>query len=39
MLDKLCLFLFSNKTYVLDICWNRLIEAILTNTQNMFLKY
>ena len=31
----LVLFLFSHKTYVLDICLNCLSEAILTNIQNI----
>ena len=31
----LVLFLFPDRTYVLDICKNRLTEAILTNIQNI----
>ena len=29
------LFIFPRRTYVLDICKNRLSEAILTNIQNI----
>ena len=29
------LFWFPHRTYVLDICYNRLSEAILTNIQNI----
>ena len=32
----LVLLLFSHRTNVLDICSNRLTDAILTNNQNMF---
>ena len=36
----LVLFLFHHRTYVLNICFNRLSEAIITNIQNKwFLKY
>ena len=37
LIRKNCLVLFSfpHGIYVLDICWNRLIEAILTNNQNI----
>ena len=31
----LVLFLLPHRTYVSDICENRLIEAILTNIQNI----
>ena len=31
----LVLFLFPHRTYVWDICWNRLSESILTNIQNI----
>ena len=31
----LVLFLLLRRTYVLDICWNCLCEAILTNIQNI----
>ena len=33
----LALFLFPHRTYVLDICYNRLSEAILKYPNHMFL--
>ena len=37
-MNVLVLFLFPDRTHVLDICENRLTEAILTNIQSMLLE-
>ena len=38
-MNVLVLFLFPDRTHVLDICENRLTEAILTNIQSMLLGF